>query len=80
MLYVCVETLPNPWGFSVHRGERAVQSVGSSDLTAMITFRNVLRAKVLGFYISKLALWARFGPDLAHIMSFDPFCHWYRLK
>ena len=36
-------------------------------MTVMITFRNVLRAKVSGFYFSQLAVWARFGPDLAKV-------------
>ena len=49
-----------------------VTGVGLSNLTVMITFRNVLRAKVSGFYFSKLAVWARFGPDLAQIMSIWP--------
>ena len=44
-----------------------VTGVGSSNLTVVITFRNVLWAKVLGFYFSKLAVWARFGPDLAKV-------------
>ena len=44
-----------------------VTGVGSSNLTVMITFRNVLWAKVSGFYFSKLAVWARFGPDLAKV-------------
>ena len=44
-----------------------VTGVGSSNLTVMITFRNVLWAKVLGLYFSKLAVWARFGPDLAKV-------------
>ena len=61
-----------------------VTGVGSSNLTVMITFRNVLWAKVLGFYFSKLAVWARFGQGLAQIWPklcpFDPFCHWCRLK
>ena len=44
-----------------------VTGVGLSNLTVMITFKNVLRAKVAGFYFSKLAVWARFGPDLAKV-------------
>ena len=44
-----------------------VTGVGLSNLTVMITFRNVLRAKVSGFYFSQLAVWARFGPDLAKV-------------
>ena len=39
----------------------------SSNLTVVITFRNVLWVKVSGFYFSKLASWARFGPDLAKV-------------
>ena len=44
-----------------------VTGVGSSNLRVVITFRNVLWAKVSGFYFSKLAVWARFGPDLAKV-------------
>ena len=44
-----------------------VTGVGSRNLTMVITFRNVLWAKVSGFYFSKLAVWARFGPDLAKV-------------
>ena len=48
-----------------------VTGVGSSiliyALTVVITFRNVLWVKMSGFYFSKLAVWARFGPDLAKV-------------
>ena len=44
-----------------------VTGVGSSNVTLVITFRNVLWIKMLGFYFSKLAIWARFGPDLAKV-------------
>jgi hypothetical protein len=61
-----------------------VTGVGSSNLlyalTVVITFRNVLRVKVSGFYFQN---WL-FGPDLAQLWPnfgpFDPFCHWCRLK
>ena len=50
---------------SAHDSQKYTQT-----LTVVITFRNVLWPKVTGSLLSKLALLAKFGPNLVHLAHF----------
>ena len=58
-----------------------VTGVGSSNFIYVRTDSSDYFSKhIMSQGLSKLAVWARFCPNLAQFGPFDLFCHWYGLK